>query len=172
VAAAMLVPLAAMSLQTGIGDRTPVTRGERAFVGGGLVAALLALAVLVPSTADRPAPEPAWVEPALSALPEGTKILDESSFGGYLMWRYPQLDLMMHGYGDTYTTGELQRNVDVEALNPGWDDLVRESRVEYAVLDPNSVLAYALREQEGWTVVHGDSEVQMLAPPPGWMAGG
>jgi hypothetical protein len=166
----MLVPLAALALQPAVGERAPVTRVERSFVTGSFVAALVVLAVLVPRTADAPPDRPAWVDPTLSSLPQGTRILDESSFGGYLMWRYPQLDLMMHGYGDTYTTSELQRNLDITALNPGWDRLVRDSDVEYAVLPPDSPLAYALREQEGWTVLHDDPDIQMLQPPPDWMS--
>jgi len=171
VAAATLVPLAAMALQADIGERTRVSRGERVFVAGAFVAALAVLALLVPRTADEPAPQPDWVDPALSSLPAGTKILDESVAGGYLMWRYPALDLMMHGYGDTYTDAELQRNVDISSLRPGWDDLVRDSDVAYALLPPESLLAYALREQEGWTVLHDAPDVQMLQPPDGWMTG-
>jgi hypothetical protein len=170
VAAAVLVPLAAAALQESLGSPSRVVRGERAIVGVGVVGALTTLAFLVPSSAAAPPPQPAWVDPALSSLPSGTKVLDESAFGGYLMWRYPQLDLMAHGYGDTYTTGELERNSQIGDLKPGWDDLVRESNVEYALLDPESPLAYALRKQEGWTVLHDDPEVQLLQPPPGWMS--
>ena len=38
------------------------------------------------------------------------------------------------------------------------------------MLATDSPLAYALREQEGWTVLHGDSDVLLLQPPQGWMA--
>ena len=72
-----------------------------------------------------PPPQPSWVDPALSSLPAGTKVVGAWDWGGYLMWRYPQLDLLMHGYGDTFTTAELQRNTDIEALSPGWDDELR-----------------------------------------------
>ena len=41
-------------------------------------------------------------------MPDGTRILNESVFGGYLMWRYPDLDFMFSGYGDIYTTDELR----------------------------------------------------------------
>ena len=47
---------------------------------------------------------PRWADPALGTLPTGTKVLDDWNLGGYLMWRYPRLDLVMHGYGDTFTT--------------------------------------------------------------------
>ena len=61
----------------------------------------------------------AWMDPALSALPAGTKVLDDWDQGGYFMWRYPQLDLMMHGYGDTFTTDELRRNTGSDLARPG-----------------------------------------------------
>ena len=60
------------------------------------------------------------------------------------MWRFPQLDLVMHGYGDTYTDDELERNADIDGTRGGWVELVRDTEVEYAVVPPNSPLAYNL----------------------------
>ena len=53
------------------------------------------------------------------------------------MWRYPQLDLLMHGYGDTFTDAELQRNTDIIAMAPGWDDELRATGCTIAVLRPD-----------------------------------
>ncbi len=169
VAACMAAPLAAAALQPWLGARPKVNRPERVFVIGGYVAALAALALVVPQTAAEPREYPSWMDSALSDLPDGTKVLDDGAYGGFLMWRYPQLDLMAHGYGDTFTDDELERNADIEGVRPGWDDMVRDSAVDYAVVDPDSSLGYALQDVEGWTVLHGDSDLVMLAPPPAWM---
>jgi hypothetical protein len=169
VAATMLVPLAAVQLQRPIGPVQRLRRGERSLVLGASVATLAVLAVLVPRTSDIPPPQPTWVDPTLSAMPDGTRILNESVFGGYLMWRYPGLDFMFSGYGDIYTTDQLKAMSEINDLKPGWDDMIRDARPAYAFLDPESALAYALTHGEGWTVVHSDEDVEMLAPPPGWM---
>ncbi len=116
VAAAMIAPLAAGSAQSLLGDRPAVGRREWVAVAGGSAVALLALALAVPHTSADPPHQPAWVDPALSHLPAGTKVLDDWGWGGYLMWRYPQLDLVMHGYGDTFTTAELTRNQGLVTL--------------------------------------------------------
>ena len=57
------------------------------------------------------------------------------------MWRYPQLDLMMHGYGDTFTTDELRRNTALIMLGPGWEESLRASGARVALLRPWSRLA-------------------------------
>jgi hypothetical protein len=169
VAAAMVVPLAASPVQGLLARRTPVGRGERTAVVAGSVLALAALAVVVPHTAADPPAQPAWLDPALSRLPAGTKVLDDWSWGGYYMWAYPQLDLMMHGYGDTFTTAELTRNNGMLALDPGWDSALRGTSARVAVLETYSRLAYALTEQEHWRVVHTSDSVVMLRAPTSWV---
>ena len=173
VAAMMIVPLAAAQARPRDADPDRrIARPERLLVAGGAVAALVALAVAVPHTSDSPPPQPSWVDPSLSSLPAGTKVVGAWDWGGYLMWRYPRLDLLMHGYGDTFTTSELQRNTDIEALSPGWDEELRATGVTVAVQRPSSALAYALEHQEHWTVVHRSPSIEMLQAPAGWTTGG
>ncbi|HET6939792.1 MAG TPA: hypothetical protein VFI19_14345, partial [Nocardioides sp.] len=82
--------------------------------------------------------------------------------------RFPQLDVMMSGYGDIYTDDELERNADIDAVRGGWVELVKDTRADYAVLPPGSTLAYNLRAVEKWSVVQEGSDLELLAPPPGW----
>ena len=126
----MLAPLLAGPLQGLFGRRTPMGRRRTGVLSRAVsCAALVALAVAVPFTsADPLRPGRRWVDRALSALPPGTKVLDDWDQGGYLMWRYPQLDLMMHGYGDTFTTDELSRNTGLIGLDPGWEDVAARVR--------------------------------------------
>ena len=89
------------------------------------------------------------------------------------MWRYPQLDLLMHGYGDTFTIAELQRNTDIQALAPGWDDELRATGVTIAVLRPTTALGLrprapgALERASTGRRRPGDAEA-----PAGWATGG
>ena len=169
VAACLAAPLAAAALQPVLGARPPVLRRERLLVVGGALLALATLAVLVPHTSDEPRDSPSWLDGALGDLPAGTRVIDDSGFGGYLMWRFPQLDVVVQGYGDLYTDDELERNADIEGVRGGWVELVQDTDAAYAVLPPNSPLAYNLRELEGWTVLQHSDDLELLRPPPGWM---
>jgi hypothetical protein len=173
VGAAMLAPLAGAPLQALMGRRpTPVVRRERWAVLGGSVVLLVVLAMTVPFTSDQPLHEPAWSDRELSAMPPGTKVLNDWALGGYLMWRYPQLDLVMHGYGDTFTTAELTRNNDLLSTAAGWQEDLRALDARIAVLRPGSLLATRLHAQEGWRVVHSSDDLELLEAPPGWPSGG
>jgi hypothetical protein len=154
-----------------VGSVRRLGRPERWLMIGVALASLGILAAIVPSTSDEPPPQPKWVEPTLTAMPDGTRILNEGVFGGYLMWAYPDLDFMFSGYGDIYTDDELKTMSRINELKPGWDQLIREAHPAYAFLDPQTPLAYALTHTEGWRVVKNDEDVQLLAPPPGWMDG-
>jgi hypothetical protein len=132
------------------------------------VAALTALALMVPQTSNEPPAQGAWVDPVLSGLPAGAPVLTSWEDGSFLMWAHPQLDLLVHGYGDTFTIPELQRNTDILTLEPGWEQELKDTGVTVAVLDPTDKLAYALRHQEGWRVEHRSSDLEMLRAPADW----
>ena len=95
-------------------------------------------------------------------------MLNDWSLGGYLMWRYPQLDLVMHGYGDTFTTAELTRNNDLLLVAPGWEDdvraLGRAGRRAPALVragDP-------ARRSEGGGSSTSSEDLEMLEAPGDW----
>jgi hypothetical protein len=165
VAAAMLTPLAAMALQSAQRPSEPIDRREGMFVGGALLASLLLLTAIVPGTSTDSPADREWVDDALHNLPPDTVLLNEWDWGGYLMWRHPQLNLVMHGYGDTFTDKELNRNVDITLLRPEWDQRVESTGATVALLDPDSSLAYDLERSGGWAVVREDDEVVLLTLP-------
>jgi hypothetical protein len=169
IAAVILMPLmarAATSLQAG--PSRLARRPEVARVLGGCVAALAVLAVTVPHTSSNPGRQPAWVDPTFSAMQPGTKVLSDWTYSAYLMWKYPQLDVVMNGYGDTFTIPEIQSLADILELNAGWDQELRQTHARVAVLKPTYRLTYALVHQEGWRVVHHSPALEMLEAPPGW----
>ena len=172
VAAAMIAPLLAGPLQDLLGRRTPVDRRERLVVGGGALAALVALAVAVPFTSADPPAAGRLDGRRAAALPPGTKVLDDWGQGGYFMWRYPQLDLMMHGYGDTFTTDELRRNTASDRRSaPGWEESLHASGARVALLRPWSRLAIVLAQQ-GWRTVHESDDFVLLRAPVTWRSDG
>ncbi len=168
VAVMITVPLFAAALQSLLGTSRPGPRRERTVVGSLLLTAVVLLAVVVPVTADRAARVPSWVDPALDRLPAGTAILDSGSFGGYLMWRHPELAPTSDGYTDAYTTKYLQDQLDIVELRRGWDVLLRTYGARYALLPTRAKLAYALVRFEDWKVLHASEGLTLLEAPEGW----
>lgn len=168
LAAVTLAPLAAAALQSLVAEpRRPHTRREVQLGLAAAVGTLVVLGLVVPRTADAPPNQPAWVDRELGSLPAGTVVLNDWGQGGQLMWAHPHLHLVMHGYGDTFTTAELERNVDVLDLERGWQDLVRGTGAEVAFLRTDHPLTAAL-EDAGWRVEETSEEVELLTAPAGW----
>jgi hypothetical protein len=168
VAAVISVPLVAAALQSLVGRGLLGPRRERTVVMALGVGALVVLTALVPITADRAAAVPSWVNPALSRLPDGTAVQTTDVMGGYLMWRHPELDPVIDGYSDAYTTGHLQQQLDLQNLRRGWDKTLRDSGVRVALLPTKGKLTYALTTFEDWRVLHTSRAVVMLEAPAGW----
>jgi hypothetical protein len=168
VAVMMTVPFFAGALQSLVGRSRPAPRRERTVVAGIALGTVLLLAAVVPVTADRPASTPSWLDPALDRLPEGTAVQTADTMGGYILWAHPDLDPVIDGYSDAYTTRHLQEQLDLQNLRAGWDTKLRRSGVRVALLPTRSRLAYALTEFEDWQVLHTSKAVTMLKAPEGW----
>ncbi|WP_460806770.1 hypothetical protein [Nocardioides salsibiostraticola] len=171
VAAALITPLVASSLQQLIGARTAVVWSEKAILGLGTALILALMAFTIPAGSALTPEEEDWVEAETTDLPAGTVVLNQQPRGGYLMWRYPSVDFVMNGYGDIYTTPELEGLVDLISVRPGWDEVARETGAEVALLDPNSALAYALRLC-GWRTTRSSNDLELLQAPVGWLSSG
>ena len=120
---------------------------------------------LVPHQVPDPTRDPGWLQPAMTSLPPDTRVLSTWSTSAILMWRFPDLDLIAHGYGDAYTVPELQRSSDIQSVSPGWEDDLRATGAEVAVLPTDSPLADALVRDAHWKVVHRSGGLEMLQAP-------
>ena len=164
VAVAIVTPILAASVAPYIAPQ-PVRRWEKLTVVSTIAGCLLLLALVAPTSA-RGAHVPPWMPEELEALPAHTIVLNSSDWGGYLMWAYPHLDLVTHGYGDTFTGAEIKRNVDISSLEPGWDRMVEETGATVAIVRPESPLAYALQQQLDWVVVQREDDAVALLRAP------
>lgn len=163
VAAVILTPLLGLALQRMVPPVPRIGRREGAATFLMFVVASAALAmVAVHRKADIPVAS--WVDERLDAMPAGTKVLNDWGLGHYTLWRHPQVHLVMHGYVDVFTIKELERNIDIASLEPEWDQLVSDLEVDYALVDPDSSLGYALTEQLDWQVVESDDDYTLLTP--------
>jgi hypothetical protein len=164
VAGIMLTPLLAIALQRMVPPTGTPGRRELSIVAGITAIALVALGVTAAERADHPVVAP-WVDARLDDMPAGTKVLDDWSLGHYVMAQHPQVQLVMHGYVEMFTPDELDRNIGITRLDPGWDEKVADLDVDYALVDPDSQLGYALTDVLGWATVEGDDDYVLLVPP-------
>ncbi|GAA1961895.1 hypothetical protein GCM10009798_22060 [Nocardioides panacihumi] len=168
VAVAILVPLAASVAGDLMGDRTAPTRRERAVVLGVVGSLLVGLALAVPHTSADQLVQPAWVDSEIGGLPAGTPVLTGMTVGSYLLWKYPTLQPVVHGYADVYTLSELRARDGLETVKPRWDDFVRSTGATIALERTGTQTVYAL-QQAGWTMTHHNKNVAILVAPPGWL---
>ncbi len=164
VAAILLAPLFASALQRFLPTVGPATRLEKWSATGLVAAAMVVLAFMLPSRTET-LPVPAWVDQELSALPSGTPVLSSWNTGTYFLWSQPQLDLVMHGYGDVFTDEEIQRNFILFGVGQGWRDELADLDAEYAVVETGTHFAQALSEEAGWSVVKEDDRFRVLTAP-------
>ncbi len=164
VAGVMLAPLVAIALQRLVPDIGRPRGRELAVVAATTVLARLGLAVVAAQRADEPVVA-GWVDERLDAMPAGTKVLNDWELGHYAMARHRQVQLVMHGYVDLFTTSELERNISIATVAPDWDTEVADLDVDYGFVDPESSLGYALVHQLGWTTIEGDDDYVLLEPP-------
>lgn len=164
VGALLIAPFVAAAIQRFMPFAVIDLGRERIALPAMLLVGALGMALVAGQRADTSV-VPTWVDSRLDALPDGARLLDEWSPGSYLTWRHPDLDVVMHGYGDLFTDQEIERNADISRLEPGWDRLVDEVDADHALVSPHSALGYALITIEGWHVVQEDDEYAFLTPP-------
>ena len=104
------------------GGRGPSSPPGRRETGAVLACAGVLLAVLAagraahaPTSHRRSLPGRA---PSTTSRP-ARSVLNDWGQGGWMMWRWPDLDFVMHGYGDIFTDDELDRNFRLDGGGSG-----------------------------------------------------
>ena len=165
VAGLMAAPLAAHALQSWTPGDLRRSRSELIVLATMCVGAAVAVPAVLNARIDDSV-VPNWVDERLDALPAQSRVLNGWGEGAYLLWRHPDKDFVMHGYGDVFTDAEIERNADVMRLQPGWDEDLQALDVDVAVLRSDSVPAYTLRDVLCWPVVEADSDYTMFTGAP------
>ena len=129
------------------------------------VAYLVVLALVVPHTAHEASGVPTAVEPRLSALPAGSTVLVEDGIGAWIEWAVPEVHPVIDGMLDAYPVEYIADFFSFTRVEPGWQDFVRRSRAQDAVLLKGSALSAALQDQLGWRVVQRDDQWVYLKAP-------
>ncbi len=84
-------------------------------------------------------------------------------WGGYLLYRlWPEQRVFIDGQTDFYGEFLTRQYEQVITQSPGWEDVLRQYNVSWALLPPDEAVARALVSQEGWQVAYQDQTAVLL----------
>ena len=103
----------------------------------------------------------AAVEAARSAHLSG-RIFTDFSWGGYLLYAWPEQKVFIDGGTDFYG-GDLMRDYAIiRAVRPGWWDLIKTWNISLMVVRPGAPIASELTREHGWTYWYCDKTAVVL----------
>lgn len=118
----------------------------------------------------------------LQEHPVPGRMLNDYSFGGYLIWsRVPEQKVFIDGRGDIYEqAGVLSAYGDVMNLRPDAMAVLQSYRINYCLIPQNSALAVLLSASFDWKEVYKDplsaifvrQKTNLLSPSEGSASGG
>jgi hypothetical protein len=94
-------------------------------------------------------------------------LLNDYSWGGYLIWALPGRPVFIDGRADVYGGEILTDYAALMAVEPGWRERLERYGVRHALLDPAAPLTEVLRDACGWSVAYADGVSVLLSRPPG-----
>jgi hypothetical protein len=167
IAAVALAPMAAAALQchrgTPAGSFALGRSGRRAIVGLAVVVAAL-VAVLAPTVPHYSEDAPIAASRALDSLPGRAKVINEYSWGGWLLWTAPDTSPAIDGRTEIYSVAYLRRYLAALGMRPGWQDTVGGLDADAAWLSTDTPLVSGLRDVLHWTQIYSDGRSVILVP--------
>ncbi len=165
VGAVIAAPVLAEALGHILPKDSTSSRRETAFLASIAAAALIIVALVSPSGADKPGDNfPNRLDRSLEALPAGTTVFNSSELGGWIEWRHPRLNVVIDGVFDAYQVDYIEKVRDAALARPGWEDFLKKTDSRAALISRTSPLAGPLRAA-GWVDVGDDAGYVMLVSP-------
>ena len=166
VAAAIIAPLAAMTLARVVPlEREPIRRREVALTAGLTAIGLLVAGLILPARAAAPSGVPDDLSAQLRALPTGTVLCNDYSSGGWLIWAHPNVRPAIDGRTEVYAVSHVESYLRFQDARPGWQSYLRETGCRWALVRSGSAVAEALVAQTRWTVTaRGATHLLLRAP--------
>lgn len=158
-----------------VGER--YSEGDRKFGGmlGGAVLAAIILWVHLGSETARaryrfpadvfPVDAVAWLE--TTDIPESGPVFNHFMWGGYLLYEaWPRVPVFIDGQTDFYGEQVFREYVDVRYVRPGWDRILSDRGVTWALIPPAGPLAERLRSDSAWEEAWSDRTAAVLVRRP------
>jgi hypothetical protein len=86
-------------------------------------------------------------------------------WGGYLLLKWPEQRVFIDGGTDHYGEKLFNEWIQVWNLDPGWRDIMKRWKIDFALIPPGSRLADELERDHGWTEWYRDSTAVILRGP-------
>jgi hypothetical protein len=139
-------------------------RIEVLLLGVAATVTTIVIAILAPSTSDRPGGVPTALDPTLDRLPGGTRVFNSYELGGWIAWRHPDLEQYIDGLITPYSERHAYGYTVAESTSPGWYRIVQDTGASVALLGERSALAAGL-ERHGWIPDGTDAGYVLLVDP-------
>jgi len=166
LAAAMAAPLLAGALQSLAPDTAEgVGWRERGVLVAGVVACLATVALLLPGSMGTPANVPNALNASLDRLPPHTIVFNDSTLGGWLLWRHPTLEPVIDGRTEAFPKSHFKSYIRTSQVRPGWERFLQTTSSKYALVEEDSPLAAALDERLHWRSLGRDAGYVLLTAP-------
>jgi hypothetical protein len=85
-------------------------------------------------------------------------LFNDLSWGGYLLWRLPQLPVALDGRTNVYGEDRILRYSDVWKGKPGWDSDPDLTRANLVITPRDAAIASLLRNSPQFAVVYEDPQ--------------
>jgi hypothetical protein len=103
----------------------------------------------------------------LEANPLPGEMFNDFTWGGYLLYRsWPERRVFIDGQTDFYGERLTRQYEQVITLDAGWEQVLADYRVAWAILPPQSPLAARLAADPAWQPVYQDETAVILARKP------
>jgi len=164
--AAMTAPLLAGALQSLLPGRAlGMSRPEVAALGGGVVACMAAVTLLLPGSTGTPANVPNALNASLERLPPHTVIFNDFGLGGWLLWRHPTLEPVIDGRAEAFPKAQFEGYKRTSQVTAGWETFLETTNSTHALVMEHSPLATALDERLHWRALGRAEGYVLLAAP-------
>jgi hypothetical protein len=101
----------------------------------------------------------------LESNPQQGRMFNFFTWGGYLLYRlWPEQQVFIDGQTDFYGEALSREYVQVESLQPGWEDILAKYNVDWVITQSGQPLEDGLLEN-GWDVAYQDETTVILVEP-------
>ena len=83
-------------------------------------------------------------------------LFNSYNWGGYLLWSLPEYQVFVDGRTDLYNDEIIGEWLKVVQVQNDWEDILSEYKVRMILIENDSSLDKALREQIGWVAIYRD----------------
>jgi hypothetical protein len=84
-------------------------------------------------------------------------IFNTYNWGGYLVWKlYPEYLVYIDGRADLYGKDFLSEYTEIYFSKPGWEEKLEQEKIGFVLVEKDSLLANALRQNSSWELTYED----------------